>query len=87
MPKVTVGKWGKNVALRMPAEIVQATGLKIGEEVEVDVGGSNGDIVIHRPDAQTRAKARKAADEIKKMSRGHSLRGLSIRELIGRDDH
>lgn len=85
MAKALVGKWGKNLAVRVPAEIVQAIGLKDGEQVEIEAQG--GEIVIHRGDAQRRADARKAADEIIAESRSYSLGGVSIRELIGRDEH
>ena len=80
MPKVTIGKWGKNAALRMPVEIMKATGLKIGEEVEIEVQG--GKVVVTRPDDVRRAEAKAAAERIIKRSKGHSLRGLSIRDLI-----
>lgn len=85
MVKAVVGKWGKNIALRMPAEIVQTSGLALGEEVDVDTQGRK--IVITRPAAEARAKAEAAARRIRERSKGHSLAGLSIRELIGRDDH
>lgn len=80
MAKVTIGKWGKNAALRMPVEIMKATGLKIGEEVEVEVEGRK--VVVTRPDDVRRAEAEAAAKRIIKRSKGHSLRGLSIRDLI-----
>jgi antitoxin component of MazEF toxin-antitoxin module len=35
MPRVTVGKWGKNLAIRFPAEIAKAAGLSDGEIVEI----------------------------------------------------
>ncbi len=85
MAKVTVGKWGKNVALRMPAEILKATGLKIGEEVEIKVQDRK--IVVSRPDELTRAEVDAAVKRIIRRSRGHTLGGISIRELIGRDKH
>jgi antitoxin MazE len=46
MSRVTVGKWGKNLAIRLPAEIVKAVGLSDGEHVEVDT--HDGRIVIRR---------------------------------------
>jgi antitoxin MazE len=44
--QVTVGKWGKNLAIRFPREIVKAAALSDGERVEIET--HNGDIVIRR---------------------------------------
>lgn len=46
MSEVTVGKWGKSLAVRIPGEIVKATRLDEGERVLVDA--QEGDIVIRR---------------------------------------
>ena len=46
MSQVTVGKWGKNLAIRFPGEIVKAAGLSDGEHVEIET--HDGDIVIRR---------------------------------------
>jgi len=46
VPKVIVGKWGKNLAIRFPGEIAKAAGLSDGERVEVET--HDGDIVIRR---------------------------------------
>ena len=46
MSQVTVGKWGKNLAVRFPGEIVKAAGLSEGERVEIET--RNGDIVLRR---------------------------------------
>ncbi|MGH7813852.1 MAG: AbrB/MazE/SpoVT family DNA-binding domain-containing protein [Candidatus Binataceae bacterium] len=46
MPPATVGKWGKNLAIRFPGEIAKAAGLNGGEQVEIEARG--GDIVIRR---------------------------------------
>lgn len=46
MPQVTVGKWGKNLAIRIPGEVVKAAGLRDGERVEIDT--HDGAIVIRR---------------------------------------
>ncbi len=47
MPRATVGKWGKNLALRFPGEIIRTVGLRDGERVEVEA--HDGDILIRRP--------------------------------------
>lgn len=46
MSKVTVGKWGKNLAIRFPGEIAKAARLSAGERVEVET--RDGEIVIRR---------------------------------------
>ena len=46
MTHVTVGKWGNNLAVRLPGEIVQAFSLRDGERV--DIATEDGDIVIRR---------------------------------------
>ena len=46
MSRVIVGKWGKNLAIRLPSEIVTATGLRSGERLEIDT--HDGEIIIHR---------------------------------------
>jgi len=82
MPTVVVGRWGKNLAIRVPTEVARATGLNDGEEVEVEM--QDRDIVIHRRAAHARARdeAEEAAREIAEESRRYSLGTLSIRELL-----
>jgi antitoxin MazE len=80
MAKVTIGKWGKNAALRMPVEIMKATGLKIGEEVEVNAQGRQ--IVVTRRSPEAQAEIDAAVKRIIARRRGHSLGGITIRELI-----
>jgi len=46
VPQVIIGKWGKNLAIRLPGEIVRASGLNDGERVEVEA--HDGGIVIRR---------------------------------------
>jgi len=46
MSQVTVGKWGKNLAVRLPGEIVKTARLSNGERMEVRA--RDGDIVIRR---------------------------------------
>jgi antitoxin component of MazEF toxin-antitoxin module len=80
MSRVTVGKWGKNLAIRVPFEIAATSGLSEGEEV--DIQAKNGDLLIHRPIVHARADAQKAAEELLARRSGPTLGGLSIRELI-----
>jgi antitoxin MazE len=46
MMQVTIGKWGKNLAVRLPGEIVKASGLRDGERVEIET--QDGAIIIRR---------------------------------------
>ena len=80
MSRVTVGRWGKNLAIRVPFEVAKTAGLSEGEEVEIEE--KDGDLVIHRPTAHVRADAQKAAEELRRARGTHTLGGLSIRELI-----
>jgi antitoxin MazE len=82
MASAIVGRWGKNLAVRVPQEIAEATHLSDGDRVEIETRA--GDIVIRRstisPEARERAK--RAVEEIIANRKGHSLRGLSIKEMI-----
>ena len=46
MSRAIVGKWGKNLAIRLPGEITRATKLSNGDRV--DISAVAGDIVIRR---------------------------------------
>ena len=46
MARAVVGRWGKNLAVRFPAEIAKAAHLRDGEQVEFAASGE--DIVIRR---------------------------------------
>jgi antitoxin MazE len=46
MSYVTVGKWGKSLAVRLPAGIAGKAGLREGERVEIVA--HDGDIVVRR---------------------------------------
>ena len=82
MSHSVVGKWGKNLAIRVPMEVARAAGLTDGEQVEVET--QDGDIVVRRREARIRSRqdAEAAAKEIIAQSRRHFLGGLSIRELL-----
>jgi len=82
MSQVIVGKWGKSLAVRVPLDVAAAAGLTDGEAVEIEA--IDGTIVIRRDEAmaETRRKARCAAEDIRALSKGMTLGGLSIRELI-----
>lgn len=82
MSHSVVGKWGKNLAIRVPMAVARAAGLTDGEKVEVET--QDGDIVVRRREARIRSRqdAETAAKEIIAHSRRHSLGGVSIRELL-----
>jgi antitoxin component of MazEF toxin-antitoxin module len=82
MPAVIVGRWDRNLAIRVPAEVARATGLSAGEQFEVKM--QDRDIIVHRRAAQAGARneAEEAAREIAEESRRYSLGTLSIRELL-----
>jgi len=82
MSHSVVGKWGKNLAIRVPMEVARASGLADGETVEIEM--QDGDLVVRRQAAHVRARrdAEVAAAEIIADSRGHSLGGIPIRELL-----
>lgn len=82
MSRVTVGTWGKSLAVRVPLEVARAAGLISGEQVEVEA--KDGDIVIRRSDAQAQARANALAalDRIIENSKGVTLGDVTIRELI-----
>ena len=81
MSQATVGRWGKNLAVRIPLSVAKAAGLSEGERVEIDV--RDGDLIIRRPEARARARsdAEAAAAEIISERKRYTLGGLSIRAL------
>ena len=44
--QVTVGRWGKSLAIRLPSQIVKAAGISNGERLEIET--HDGEIVIRR---------------------------------------
>lgn len=75
-----VGKWGKNLAVRVPVEVAKTAGLVDGERVEIET--RDGDILIRRSSAHARADAQAAAEEIISEVGSHRLDTVTIRELI-----
>jgi antitoxin component of MazEF toxin-antitoxin module len=82
MAHSVVGKWGKNLAIRVPMEVARASGLADGETVEIEM--QDGDLVVRRGAAHVRVRqdAEAAAAEIIADSRHHSLGDVSIQELL-----
>jgi antitoxin component of MazEF toxin-antitoxin module len=46
MARAVIGRWGKNLAVRFPADIARAAGLNDGERVEIAASGE--EIVIRK---------------------------------------
>ena len=42
-------KWGNSLAIRLPAGVVEALGLKAGDEVEIHVAGAREFAVARKP--------------------------------------
>ena len=82
MTKAIVGKWGKSLAIRVPADVARLAGLSDGESVEIEA--IEGTVVIRRDEADEakRRDAIKAAAEIRAERQHFRLDGIAIRELI-----
>ena len=44
MSHATIGRWGKSLGVRLPAEVARSLGLDVGSEVEITTG--DGEIVV-----------------------------------------
>ncbi len=44
-----VARWGNSLAVRLPAAVVEALGLKPGDEIEIQVEGARTFVVARRP--------------------------------------
>ncbi len=44
-----VSKWGNSLAVRLPAAVVEALGLKEGEEIEIQVAGARSLEIARKP--------------------------------------
>jgi len=47
---VQVAKWGNSLAVRIPAAVVEALGLKEGEEIEIQVADARSFGIARKPD-------------------------------------
>jgi antitoxin MazE len=66
MTQVIIGRWGKNLAIRLPSELVNAVGLTEGERVALEA--NDGDIVIRRTTPHV---------TLEELFRGQELRGMA----------
>ena len=49
-----VSKWGNSLAVRLPASVVEALGLKEGDEIEISIAGAR-DFRVSRDRSRERA--------------------------------
>ena len=47
-----VSRWGNSLAVRLPAAVVEALGLKEGEEIEIHVAGARALEIARKPSAR-----------------------------------
>ena len=80
MAQAIIGRWGKNLAVRLPLEIVKTADLHTGEKVDIEAYGN--DIIIRRSDAAAIADAAAAAEEIIAESENYSLDEAEILEML-----
>jgi antitoxin component of MazEF toxin-antitoxin module len=82
MTAVIVGKWGKSLAIRVPAALAQSVGLSDGKAVEIEA--VHGDLMIRRSAAQAdaRSRAEAASAEMELESKRYRLGDTKIRELL-----
>jgi len=52
-----VSKWGNSLAVRLPASVVEALGLKEGDEIEINIAGARR-FEVARDNARAQALAR-----------------------------
>lgn len=55
MAQAVIGRWGKNLAIRLPAEVVKTAGLDEGERVEIVSSGD--EVVVRKLPAQFTAES------------------------------
>ncbi|WP_417481750.1 AbrB/MazE/SpoVT family DNA-binding domain-containing protein [Maricaulis sp.] len=49
-----VSKWGNSLAVRLPAAVVEALGLKAGDEVEINIAGLRAFEIARKPTLEER---------------------------------
>lgn len=58
-----VSKWGNSLAIRLPALVVDALGLKEGDEIEISVAGKR-DLRVARDRSKEKARKQLQKDEV-----------------------
>ncbi len=56
-----IAKWGNSLAVRLPAAVVQAMGLKDGDSVDIDIAGTRS---LRLKRTMTRAEASEELDRL-----------------------
>ena len=83
MTRVTLGRWGKSLAVRFPAEVAQASGFGEGERIEII--GRRGEIIVRKaPSSALEAMfAGKSAQEWRELYAGTDVWGPDVgREIV-----
>jgi antitoxin MazE len=47
-----VSKWGNSLAVRLPAAVIAALGLKEGDDIEIQVAGRGAFEIVKKPEAR-----------------------------------
>ena len=47
-----VSKWGNSLAVRLPASVIEALGLKEGDDIEIQVAGRGAFEIVKKPGAR-----------------------------------
>jgi antitoxin MazE len=55
MPRAIIGRWGKNLAIRLPGEVAREAGFSVGQRVEIAAKGD--ELVIRKLRAETTVEA------------------------------
>jgi antitoxin MazE len=50
--KMVVAKWGNSLAVRLPASVVEALGLREGDDIEIHIAGAKTFEILKRPSSQ-----------------------------------
>jgi antitoxin MazE len=83
MARATLGRWGKSLAVRFPAEVAEATGFDVGQRIEII--GRRGEIVI-RPAPSSALEtmfAGKSAEQWRELYAGTDVWGPDLgREIV-----
>lgn len=74
MSHATIGKWGKSLGVRLPADAARALGLDVGSEVDIVAG--DGEIVLRpaaRPKSLRDLLGGKSPEEWREIYRGSEV--------------
>jgi antitoxin MazE len=83
MTRATLGRWGKSLAVRFPAEVAKATGFREGQKIEII--GRRGEIIIRKAPSSALETmfAGKSAEEWRELYAGTAVWGPDVgREIV-----